>query len=68
MDAISVLKETKYACNLKFEMDHICLQSFSIGAKYACNNQNSVFARFVQKSKSRDFITNFDIAGIFGPY
>ena len=37
MDAISVLKETKYACNLKFEMDHICLQSLSMGTKYARN-------------------------------
>ena len=34
-NAISVSKETYYACNLKFESDHIFLQSFSVGSKYA---------------------------------
>ena len=38
-----------YACNLKSESDYIWLQSLSRGTKYACNHQNFVFARFVQK-------------------
>ena len=67
MAAISVLKGTKYACNLKFEMGHICLQSFWIGNKYACNVGNHygvTLSWFFNESRENEFSM---IASIFGP-
>ena len=64
MLAISVLKGTKYACNLKSKSGHLCLQSFSNRTKYACNNRNFIFTRFFQ---SRDVRSILDIASIYGP-
>ena len=39
MGAILVSKKTKYACNLKSEKDHICLQSH-LSVTNACNVGN----------------------------
>ena len=62
-----ISKETKYACNLGSETEHICLQSFAIGTKYGYNHRKFDFLRFVQKSKSRVPKTISVIASIFGP-
>ena len=68
MIAIIFTTRTKYDCKVYFESDHIWLQSLSKGTKYDCNHGKFVFARFAQKSLSRDSRTNFDIAIVYGPF
>ena len=43
MDAISVSKGTKYACNLKSTIDYLCLQSFSNWTRYTCNHRKFLY-------------------------
>ena len=52
---------------LKFEMDHICLQSLSKGTKYACNVRNCsrvTLLWFLDEPRENKFSM---IASIFGP-
>ena len=50
MLAFAIIEWTISACNLKLKTDYLCLQSFEIGTKYACNHRTFIFARFVHKS------------------
>ena len=82
MLAISNLKRTIYACNLKSKTDHICLQFLSTRTKYAWKSSldydfwtNYAKTKCLQaylvpiKKRLQAYMVRFgfEIAGIFSP-
>jgi len=60
-----------HACNLKTEMGNICLQSFGIGTKYACNVENefsmSIVCPYWNRLQAYIVCCSFEIASISSP-